>query len=153
MNDERLKRGLAILREADEALAGFSCPASTECCRFSLTGREPWLTQIEWELVAAEVRRSGRRLPSTPADDDGRCPFLDETGHCRVYAARPLGCRTYFCDRAQGPQPLPKKALRRLPGELLALTVRSDKNGNVGARSLRSWLREARDASPRKRSR
>lgn len=27
--------------------------------------------------------------------EDGRCIFLDAAGHCRVYGARPVQCRTY----------------------------------------------------------
>ena len=44
-------------------------------------------------------RRYLRRLDSGELTivlgEDGRCSFLDSTGRCRVYAARPMQCRTY----------------------------------------------------------
>ena len=43
----RKQQALAIYAQADGALDGWTCPSSTECCRFAVTGREPWLTQIE----------------------------------------------------------------------------------------------------------
>lgn len=141
---ERKTRALAVLVEADRALDGWSCDASTDCCRFSVTGREPWVTQVEWELVVDEVKRQGRRLPAVPDDDDGRCPFLSEAGRCVVYRVRPLGCRTFFCERARGPSSMPKAALRALPRKLEELTIRDavEKGKDTGARALRSWLHE-----------
>lgn len=136
---DRTARALAVLQEADRALHGWTCDASTECCRFGVTGREPWVTQVEWELVVAELRRTGRRLPDIPEGDEGRCPFLDEAGRCRVYGARPLGCRTFFCERGHGPAAFPRAALRALPRELEALTVKAP-DQDTGARPLRSWL-------------
>lgn len=138
----RKGRALAVLAEADRVLDGFGCEASTDCCRFAVTGREPWVTQVEWELVVDEVKRQGRRLPAVPDDDDGRCPFLNEAGRCVVYRARPLGCRTFFCERASGPTAMPKAALRTLPRRLEELTLPDphDKGRDNGARPLRSWL-------------
>jgi hypothetical protein len=146
-------RALAILGQASALVAGSGCDCSTECCRFGLTGREPWVTVAEWQLVVAEVRRQGRRLPPAGDDDDdehaeGRCPFLDvdaadpTRGRCRIYAARPLGCRTFFCERAvhadgrQGRLPTTTaRALRPLAGDLAALAPGTE------ARPLRAWLR------------
>lgn len=121
-----------------------------------MTGREPSVTQAEWELVVADVKRQGRKLPPLNDDVDGRCPFLIDHqgggGRCSVYAARPLGCRTFFCERAKGPhgegvREMPMRALRALPRALDALTVRqggAHKNDDVGARPIRSWLRSSR---------
>ncbi len=134
-DDGRAPQALVLLDEASRLLAGWTCPASTECCRFSLTGREPSLTEAEWDLVETEVRRQGRKLPQTP--DDGTCPFLTSAGRCSVYAVRPLGCRTYFCERASGPGPQPKRELRALVGALEAVS-------RGKGRTLRSWLAEAR---------
>lgn len=132
---------LTILRDADAATAGMTCDASTTCCRFGVTGREPYLTGAEWALVVAEVKRQGRKMPTLDvraADADERCPFLDDGGRCRVYAARPLGCRTFFCERARGPDgaavDLDKRAMNALAREL------ADVSGDKG-RPLRSWLR------------
>lgn len=130
-------------------MSGYTCDASTECCRFSITGREPQVTQAEWNLVVAEVKRQGRRMPSVPDDDDGRCPFLDDAlGKCRVYQSRPLGCRTFFCERARdehGVAGAPSSSTRELRDaartlEDLRVATRDD---DGRARPLRSWVRSA----------
>src|SRR5690606_799164 len=56
-------------------------------------------------LLERAVRARGglpkrRRLPTA---GERRCALLSDQGRCLVYAARPFGCRTFFCDRAQGP--------------------------------------------------
>jgi hypothetical protein len=79
-----------------------NCVARTECCQFQLTGLTPHLTKGEALLAAKSFRSTGRReLPET---DDGACPMLKRaTGRCLIYADRPFGCRTHFCDAAGGP--------------------------------------------------
>jgi hypothetical protein len=148
-------RALAILQQASDLVAGTGCDCSTECCRFGVTGREPWVTRAEWDVIVAAVRRQGRRLPVVDDgddrdDDEGRCPFLavDDAdparGRCRIYDARPLGCRTFFCERAvhadgrRGRLPTPTlRALRPLAGDLAMLAPGTE------SRPLRSWLRSA----------
>lgn len=78
------------------------CLARTECCRFKLTGKTPYLTKGEALVAARAWRATGRtRLPVSP---DGACPLLDRgTGRCRIYEGRPFGCRTHFCAAAGGP--------------------------------------------------
>lgn len=100
----------ALYEEVDAAHAGWSCDASTDCCHFGRTGREPYVTTIEARLVDDARRARGvkvekasssegkRRLPLEAKER--RCPLLDPSGRCSVYQARPFGCRTYFCDRA-----------------------------------------------------
>jgi Fe-S-cluster containining protein len=34
----------------------------------------------------------------------GECPLLED-GRCRIYASRPFGCRTFFCDNVEGKLP------------------------------------------------
>ncbi len=121
---------LAFYAETDRLLAplGLSCACSTAtpadapeapCCHFAVTGREPYPTAVELEEVRHAVRAAGvtardrRRLPLA---DQRPCPLLSDTGRCRIYAARPFGCRTFFCDQAAGP--LGQKA--RLPRAALA---------------------------------
>jgi Fe-S-cluster containining protein len=133
------RAALAILQEADALLDGWTCESSTECCRFSVTGREPYVTRAEWALIVAEVKRQGRKLPAVPDSDDGRCAFLDDAGQCRVYAVRPLGCRTFFCERAHGPngehtREIPKREIQQLARDL------SDASDGEKARPLRSYL-------------
>ena len=78
------------------------CIARTQCCRFQLTGKTPYLTKGEALVAARAWRALGRtRLPESP---DGACPLLDRTtGRCRIYEGRPFGCRTHFCAAAGGP--------------------------------------------------
>ena len=77
------------------------CEARTECCRFQITGLTPYLTKGEALVAARGVRASGRKeLPKSP---DGACPLLkQDTGRCMIYADRPFGCRTHFCEAAGG---------------------------------------------------
>ena len=79
-----------------------NCIARTECCQFHLTGLTPHLTKGEALLAAKAFRATGRKeLPET---DDGTCPMLKRaTGRCLIYADRPFGCRTHFCEAAGGP--------------------------------------------------
>ena len=79
-----------------------ACISRTECCRFKLTGKTPYLTKGEALAAAKAWRATGRtRLPESP---DGTCPLLDRTtGRCQIYEGRPFGCRTHFCAAAGGP--------------------------------------------------
>ena len=129
---ERRASTLAILKDADALLEGWTCDNSTDCCRFAVTGREPWLTQAEFSLLAAEVARQGRKLPAVRADEV--CPLLSPEGRCTVYEVRPLGCRTFFCDRATGYGSYPRRDVSQLPRRL-------DDLSTVPSRPLRSWLR------------
>ena len=79
-----------------------NCIARTECCQFQLTGLTPHLTKGEALLAAKAYRATGRR--EFPDEDDGICPMLNrKTGRCLIYADRPFGCRTHFCEAAGGP--------------------------------------------------
>lgn len=79
-----------------------NCIARTECCQFNLTGLTPHLTKGEALLAAKAFRATGRR--DFPWEDDGICPMLNrKTGRCLIYADRPFGCRTHFCEAAGGP--------------------------------------------------
>ena len=79
------------------------CVGRSECCRFRLTGRLPFLTRGEAMVAARAWRATGRKtLPETAALD-GACPLLDPvTARCRIYADRPFACRTHFCREAGG---------------------------------------------------
>ena len=78
------------------------CLARTECCQFNLTGLTPHLTKGEALLAAKAFRATGRR--ELPEAEEGVCPLLKRsTGRCLIYADRPFGCRTHFCDAAGGP--------------------------------------------------
>ncbi len=92
----------AIYAELAERPIERACIARTECCRFKLTGKTPYLTKGEALVAAKAWRATGRtRLPESR---DGACPLLDRaTGRCRIYEGRPFGCRTHFCAAAGGP--------------------------------------------------
>jgi len=91
----------AVYTELSKRPVERSCRSSTECCRFQLTGLTPYLTKGEAIVAAKAVRASGRR--ELPESADGACPLLKrETGRCMIYADRPFGCRTHYCDAAGG---------------------------------------------------
>lgn len=97
-----------IYARIDAAYADWSCPGSTECCRFGITGRQPYVTSIELAMIQHALARRGgllaprrRALPLTADPERERvCPLLDRAQRCSVYADRPLGCRTFYCGRA-----------------------------------------------------
>jgi len=92
-----------------------ACMARTECCRFRLTGRTPHLTRGEALVAAKGWMATGRK--ELPEPVDGTCPLLQlETGRCLIYADRPFGCRTHFCEAAGGsyPRKLVLDLIRRL---------------------------------------
>jgi Fe-S-cluster containining protein len=97
---------LAEVREIYQELSRRSiarnCIARTECCQFQLTGLTPHLTKGEALVAAKGFRATGRK--ELPESADGACPMLKrETGKCMIYADRPFGCRTHFCEAAGGP--------------------------------------------------
>lgn len=106
MRKEEIQAALAEVRAVYAELAKRpverECIARTECCQFKLTGRTPMLTKGEALLAARAFKATGRK--ELPEPRDGSCPLLKpETGKCMIYADRPFGCRTHFCDAAGGP--------------------------------------------------
>jgi Fe-S-cluster containining protein len=78
------------------------CTLKTECCHFLLTGETPFLTKGEAIVAAKAVRNTGRK--ELPNRVDGACRLLHSTtARCMIYADRPFGCRTHFCEAAGGP--------------------------------------------------
>ena len=138
--DDALLDELAQLYARVDALyEGWSCPGSTECCRFGVTGRQPYVTSIELSLLRHALARRGgplapkrRALPLTAdAKRERICPLLDRSGRCSVYDARPLGCRTFYCDRAEkGPGP-ERDDLRELVRQLQDLAARHQLGGEL----------------------
>jgi Fe-S-cluster containining protein len=112
----------SLYAEADALYAGFECPRSTECCRFGITGREPYVTSLERVAIeralarrGGPLRSSARALPLAGSVGSERaCPLLDRGGRCAVYADRPLGCRTFYCARASGDPAPERRELRAL---------------------------------------
>ncbi|MBL8956286.1 MAG: YkgJ family cysteine cluster protein [Myxococcaceae bacterium] len=106
MKDRAEHETRVIYAKADTLWSRWSCPASGECCQLAKTKREPWLYPSEWRVLTKE-----RPLP--PPRADGACPFLAE-GRCTRYADRPLGCRTFFCERIRGPASQPAHEMNAL---------------------------------------
>jgi Fe-S-cluster containining protein len=122
----------ALYARVDGMLAPFSCESTAECCRFGVTGREPYVTPVE--LAEVEHAIAARGMPARPnrspralpvVDDSRPCPLLDDAARCRIYDARPLGCRTFFCDRIQGDgRRFPRDEINRAARDLADLAAR-----------------------------
>lgn len=142
-----LRRLYAVI---DGALAGIGCEKSTDCCRFGVTGREPYPTAVELAELERAVRARGG-LPkrrTLPLAAERRCDLLGDDGRCLVYAARPFGCRTFFCDRAEGAQGeplrsvLPKDVISEVGRDIAALSARfrpSDPGPRPLSRATGAW--------------
>lgn len=135
-DSEWRKELLALYAETDALLAPYGCDSSAECCDFANTGREPYPTPAELAEVDRAMRERGidlRRAKPTTAkralplvEGARRCPLLGDDGRCRIYASRPFGCRTYFCERMTGPAKLPRGELQRLSRAIADLSARFD---------------------------
>lgn len=93
----------AIYAELEKRPVERACTRLTECCRFKLTGATPYLTRGEALVAAHGVKASGRKAVPESTGADGACPMLKNDGKCLIYADRPFGCRTHFCQAAGGP--------------------------------------------------
>ena len=153
-----------VYRDVDAQLSSDTCPASTECCRFGITGREPYVTSIEVALVERAVARRGgaRSLGRAPAplearapadrkdkrrlamvDDEEPCPLLDAKGRCSIYDARPFGCRTYFCERATRSSDLGQRDINEFVRRIRDIAARHEFGGDQG-KPLRRALTSVR---------
>jgi Fe-S-cluster containining protein len=116
-----------------------ACTGRTECCQFKLTGLTPYLTKGEALVAAKGFRATGRK--ELPEPQDGACPMLKrETGKCLIYADRPLGCRTHFCEAAGGEYP------RKHVLDLIHRLEKVDQQlGGDGPRKIQAAVAEALD--------
>lgn len=160
--DALLAELAAILAEVDARFAGWTCDASTTCCRFGLTGREPYVTEIELLAVRRAVARSGRKLdlggagsgdvgrgassrargrralPVAHEVDERRCPLLGADGRCTIYASRPFGCRTFFCDRAIPADPVTQRDINAFVARIRAVAARLGPGADEGRPLVRA---------------
>jgi len=80
-------------RHGDDMRCRTGC---SDCCRVRLT-----ITGVEAAAIRAEIagwpaaRRRALAAPAAPAAPADRCAALDEDGRCRIYAARPIVCRSH----------------------------------------------------------
>lgn len=129
---------LQLYREVDALYEGARCEQSSECCRFGITGREPQVTALELALLRRALAQRGgplsakkRALPLTREGARERiCPLLERPGRCAVYEARPLGCRTFFCSRAELPSRIDRRALSGFVRRLQQLAESSAPGGD-----------------------
>jgi Fe-S-cluster containining protein len=129
----------SIYARADALYADWSCPSSTECCRFGITGRQPYITSIELSLLRHGLAKRDeasaprhRALPITrDAASERICPLLEGSGRCSVYAERPLGCRTFYCGRAQAGTGPSRDDLAELVRALQDLAARHELGGEL----------------------
>ena len=147
--EEALLEELAgLYLQVDDSLKGASCPSSTECCRFGVTGREPYVTSIEAAALRRAVARRGgplsakrRALPLAAkagapprrgsAEGERICAFLDVSGRCSVYESRPFGCRTFHCVRANLPTKASADGRRDLVNRLRDIAARHEPGGDA----------------------
>jgi uncharacterized protein len=67
------------------------------------------------------------------ADDaERRCPMLTAEGRCVVYASRPLGCRTFYCDRAEPGERVHHRQINALVRRIQDLASRHQPEGDRG---------------------
>ncbi len=126
----------AVYGELSQRRVERSCTLRTECCQFRLTGKVPHLTKAESLVAARAFKATGRK--SLPIREDGACPLLHPaTGRCMIYADRPFGCRTHFCDAAGGPI-----ARRDVVDLIRKLEDASKAIGGSDARPIASALQE-----------
>jgi Fe-S-cluster containining protein len=146
---ELLQALRALYAQADALYAGWSCASSTECCRFGVSGREPYVTSLEQMAIERALARRGgplaprrRALPvAADAAAERACPLLDRSGRCAAYADRPLGCRTFYCERASGDRRPERSQLRALVMRLRELAAHHRPGGDL-ARPLTRALEE-----------
>lgn len=92
--------GVYTMVAGEVASRGPACWASGRCCNFERAGHRLYTTGLEAAYTVARAApgaTDGRSLPVLGAA--GGCRY-QEANLCGVHAARPLGCRVYFCDRS-----------------------------------------------------
>jgi Fe-S-cluster containining protein len=60
------------------------------------------------------------------------CPLLDAAGRCAVYEARPLGCRTFYCDRAAPGAKVRQPEVNALVRRIQDIAQRHEPDGDRG---------------------
>jgi hypothetical protein len=128
-----------------------SCPGTTECCRFAVTGREPYVTSIELCAIARAVaarggplkdkRRAAPLASRVTRVQERTCALLDQQARCVIYPSRPLGCRTYYCDRVDRDRVVRQREISALVRQVQEIAARHRPGGDQG-RPLSRALRD-----------
>ncbi|UCG31777.1 MAG: hypothetical protein JSU68_08915 [Phycisphaerales bacterium] len=112
LSDEQVGAAVAqVLSDAEEAISYYQpmCWNRGDCCQFGAAGHKLYVTVPE--LICFDQTH-----PPAPVQNGAdTCPYQRE-GRCTARAARPLGCRVYFCQAsARWWQPtVTEEHLRRL---------------------------------------
>ncbi|MFS8066270.1 MAG: YkgJ family cysteine cluster protein, partial [Byssovorax sp.] len=61
-----------------------------------------------------------------------RCPMLTDAGRCAIYASRPLGCRTFFCDRASAAGKVRHREISALVRQVQEIAAQHEPAGDQG---------------------
>jgi hypothetical protein len=79
----------ALARHGDDMECRTGC---SDCCRVRLT-----ITGVEAAAIRDEVAGwpAAERRALAAAGPEDRCAALDDAGRCRIYAARPIVCRSH----------------------------------------------------------
>jgi hypothetical protein len=88
--DEFFARVAARHGDAMQCASGCS-----DCCRVRLSITQIEATAIADELAAWPVERRRELAEAARAAPADRCAALDPQGRCRIYAARPVVCRSH----------------------------------------------------------
>jgi Fe-S-cluster containining protein len=74
------------------------CVASGKCCRFEEYGHRLYVTGLEAAYTLARLPTALTHDVLDASRSGGGCPFqIDNL--CSVHTIKPLGCRTYYCDK------------------------------------------------------
>jgi hypothetical protein len=92
-------RALYAALDAEIARLGPHCALSGRCCRFVEYDHTLFVSEPEAALLLDEAPP-----PSRVLDQGQTCPWQDPAGRCTARAARPLGCRVFYCDPTFQPQ-------------------------------------------------
>jgi Fe-S-cluster containining protein len=87
-----------LYAELDGLLSSLSvhCKACGDCCNFATSGMRLYASTGELGMLSASIP------PNPRAPEEDRCPYQVD-GKCRARQYRPLGCRTFFCEKEMQP--------------------------------------------------
>ena len=132
---------LALYKEVDELLRPFSCPSSGECCHFARTGREPYPHRVELdEVLHAAKATNAMTKKRLVVMEERTCRLLGDDGRCTIYASRPFGCRTYFCEKIEGPRKWPRDQVNAIGRRIADLSAKTYPDRDAGPRALSKAL-------------
>jgi Fe-S-cluster containining protein len=75
---------------------------------------------------------STSRVTLPVVTDERTCPLLDASGRCAIYDARPLGCRTFFCDRATEGGKVKQREVNALVRRIQDIATKHEPGGDTG---------------------